>query len=168
MELPFPILSRDAICFEETSNEEFVILWALTRNLVVHAVPFRQASRNSSIFASLPSREACDGTAIRPPSGSTYPSCSAWITPQDLVIGYEAGKVCIYSHPLLLPMSLISTYLFDRNWINTSPPFSSLSSSLTTASTSENPKTTCRQGCLRSRSSRISANHYRHHRISTD
>jgi len=114
MELPFSVLSRDAICFEEVtdSRDECLVLWALTRNLVLHAVPFRPPtacgvgqhgrgnfdSSNSSaasLLASLPTREACDGVALNPPAGSEYPTCCSFVSPRDLLIGYGTGRLQI-------------------------------------------------------------------------
>eukprot|EP00624_Nannochloropsis_granulata_P002394 evm.model.NODE_22070_length_83641_cov_42.053585.24 len=112
MELPFSILSRDAVCFEEVadSRDECLVLWALTRNLVLHAVPFRPPSASgagqhgrgsadfsnstvASLLASLPTREACDGVALNPPAGSEYPTCCSFVSPRDLLVGYGTGKL---------------------------------------------------------------------------
>jgi hypothetical protein len=111
MELPFSVLSRDAVCFEEVadSREECLVLWALTRNLVLHAVPFKPPSASggghgrgnashgnstvASLLAALPTREACDGVALNPPAGSEYPTCCSFVTPRDLLVGYGTGKL---------------------------------------------------------------------------
>jgi len=111
MELPFSVLSRDAVCFEEVadSREECLVLWALTRNLVLHAVPFKPPSTSggghgrgsaspsnstvASLLAVLPTREACDGVALNPPAGSEYPTCCSFVTPRDLLVGYGTGKL---------------------------------------------------------------------------
>ena len=125
MELPFPVLSRDAVCFEEVTGDrdECMVMWALTRDLVLHAVPFRPPMATAgqqhqqqhlqlhqhdqqqqllqgagevpatSLLAALPSPEACHAVALRPPQGSRHPSCCSFLTPRDMLIGYSSGKV---------------------------------------------------------------------------
>lgn len=109
IELPFSVLSRDAVFFEEApdSRDESLVVWALTRDLVLHAVPFKatsgqdgrgypdESSQDASLLALLPRREACDGVGLSPPSGSEYPTCCTFVNRRNLIIGYETGRLQI-------------------------------------------------------------------------
>lgn len=120
MQLPHGVLSRDALCFEAlgAGAEAAALLWTLAPNLVLRCVAYRrphpagapQAGAGpqrrtaegggggllASLFDQLPRNEQAEAIALRPPAGSDYPSCCAFVLGglgRYLLVGYPSGKV---------------------------------------------------------------------------
>lgn len=106
------------------ARDEAALLWTLSPNLVLRCVAFKRPpplqqqpsqhrhprantgepttggatapSSLASLFDQLPRNEQAEAVALRPPAGSDYPSCCAFVLAPEgrhLVVGYPTGKV---------------------------------------------------------------------------